>query len=113
MELNSRLTPDGRVAILELTGRFDAFVAEAVSNWFFDVIGSGSSQLVANLAKVTFIDSTGLAVLVDGLKRCRQQNGNLHLCNLGQTVRVIFELTRLDAAFEIFSEEQEAVAAYG
>jgi anti-sigma B factor antagonist len=112
MKLESRLTADGRVAILELAGRFDVYEAEVVRSWFFNQFPDGPCQVVANLAGVTFIDSTGLAVLVDGLKRCRQRDGNLHLCRLGKTVRIIFELTRLDTAFAIFSEEAAAISAY-
>lgn len=112
MKLESRLTADGRVAVLKLAGRFDAYEAEVVRDWFFNQLPDGPYRVVANLAEVTFVDSTGLAVLVDGLKRCRQRKGDLHLCSLSETVRVIFELTRLDTAFAIFSEEAAAISAH-
>ncbi len=65
-----------------------------------------------NLAGVQFVDSTALATLVQGMKRCRQLKGDLRLCGLQQPVRMIFELTRLDKAFEIFSGEDEAIQAF-
>ena len=66
---------------------------------------------MVDLSKVTFIDSTGLATLVKGLRRCRQQSGDLVLCGLQQAVRVIFQVTRLDQAFGIFTTDEAAMAA--
>ena len=65
-----------------------------------------------NLENVVFVDSTALATLVQAMKRCRQLDGDLRLSNLKQPVRMIFELTRLDRAFEIFNLEEEAVGAF-
>jgi anti-sigma B factor antagonist len=64
-----------------------------------------------DLEGVTFIDSTALATLVQGLNRCRKLNGDLHLCGLRQQVYMIFELTRLDKAFNIFVDENHAIQA--
>ena len=69
-------------------------------------------QVVVNLAGVNFIDSTGLATLVQGMKHCRQEKGDLRLCGLQQPVRIIFELTRLDKAFEILTDEESAVNSF-
>jgi anti-sigma B factor antagonist len=112
MELRSHLSDDGRVAVLELFGRFDSYTAPAVSDWLLNAPAAATPRLVVNLAGVEFMDSTALATLVQGMKRRRQQGGDLRLSNLQRTVRMIFELTRLDKAFEIFSAEAEAVHAF-
>ena len=101
----------GQVAVIELSGRFDAHQAPAVKAWQ-DAPGA-PANLVVDLSGVTFIDSTALATLVSGMKRCRQLGGDLHLCGLRQSVRIIFELTKLDRAFEIFSDQAEAIGAFG
>ena len=108
MELRSHLSDDGQVAVLELSGRFDSYTAPAATEW----LDRAPAQAVVNLAGVEFMDSTALATLVQGMKRRRQQGGDLRLSNLQRSVRMIFELTRLDKAFEIFSEEAEAVRAF-
>ena len=46
------------------------------------------------------------------MKRARQRDGDLRLCCLQRPVRMIFELTRLDKAFEIFAGEDEAIQAF-
>jgi anti-sigma B factor antagonist len=53
-----------------------------------------------------------MATLVQGMKRCREKEGDLRLSELQQPVRMIFELTRLDRAFEIFNSERDAILAF-
>jgi anti-sigma B factor antagonist len=110
MALNTRSI--GNVAVLELAGRFDAHMTPPVVDWLERTATKSPAQVVVNLANVHFIDSSALAVLVKGMKRCRQQNGDLYLAGLQQPVRIIFELTRLDKAFQIYQHENEAVEGF-
>jgi anti-sigma B factor antagonist len=100
------------MASIKLKGRFDAYEVNPVINWIKQRIDTGQAQLVVNLEGVNFIDSTALSALVQGLKRCREKDGDLLLCCLQQPVRVIFELTRLDKAFEIFATQEEALVSF-
>ena len=111
MEINKKTS--GSVAILLLKGRFDAHEIGPVATWLQSQTDSGISHVVVNLEGVNFIDSTALASLVRGLKHCREKGGDLRLCVLQPAVRVIFELTRLDKAFNIVGTEEEAVASFG
>lgn len=99
------------VDIIELQGRFDAYEVPEIIKWFDD--HPQASCVIMNLRGVNFIDSLGLSTLVKGLKRCRQNGGDLFLCNLQQAVVVIFELTRLNSAFRVFVDEQAALKAFG
>ena len=101
------------VTIVELAGRFDAYTAPPVKQKLADLVSEGQVKVVVSMSSVTFVDSTGLSTLVSGLKRCRQSGGDLKIAELQQPVRIIFELTRLDKAFEIVSEEEAAVASFG
>jgi anti-sigma B factor antagonist len=98
------------VRVLEVEGRFDAHTSKPVQAWLTD--DSPYANAVVNLSGVNFIDSTALAVLVQGMKRCREKGGDLHLCNMQQATRIIFELTRFDKAFDIFADEQAAVMGF-
>lgn len=99
----------GQVTVLDIEGRFDAHVAPKVLDWYKQV---SANNVVVNLAAVNFIDSSALAALAGGMKRCRQRGGDLRLCALQQPVQIIFELTRMQRAFQIFSTEAEAVASF-
>lgn len=103
---------NNNIKILALSGRFDVTNASAVRDWFDEVVEDEPPYLVVNLEEVEFMDSTGLSTLVHGMKRSREHNGDLHLCHLQQSVRIIFELTRLAQWFEIFIGEEEAIAAF-
>lgn len=102
-----------KIAVLEPVSRFDAHEAPAVVEALEDAQKAGFKDAVVNLNQVNFMDSTALAALVQGMKRCRQAGGDLHLCCLQQPVRIIFELTRLDKAFDIYETESEALRALG
>jgi anti-sigma B factor antagonist len=96
------------VAVVRPVGRVDTHTLAALSSW----IDRAPSCVVVDLGAVTFLDSAALAVLVRGMKRCRQQGGDLRLCAPSASVRMIFELTRLDRAFEIFPAEADALRAF-
>lgn len=99
------------VTILELAGSLDISNAHRIRQEMIDVISGESAQIVVNLRDLYFIDSSGLAALVLGLKRAREQQGNLCLCSLQPPVRMILEMTRFDKVFEIFVSEEDAVLA--
>ena len=102
----------GTVKILKLAGRFETHTAPSVRQWFDETTLLKPAYLVVNMENVTFIDSTGLSSLIHGMKRAREMNGDLRLSGLQQSVRMIFELTRLDKVFEIFITEDDAVRSF-
>lgn len=102
----------GPVTIVALSGRFDNHVAPSVAQSLEKATSATPAHVVVNLSDVHFVDSTALATLVQGLKRCRQKDGDLFLCGLQQPVYMIFELTRLDKAFAIFADENHAIRAF-
>ncbi len=110
MEINVRSAEN--VKILELAGRFDTYTADTARQSIEQAMAEEPANIVVNLEKVDFADSTALATLVHGLKRSRELQGDLRLCHLQQSVRMVFELTRLDRFFEIFAREDEAVQAF-
>ncbi len=69
-----------------------------------------SKKVVVCLEKVTYIDSSGLATLVEILKKTRSQGGALGLAGMSEKVKSLFEITKLDKLFSIFSKQDEAIA---
>jgi anti-sigma B factor antagonist len=110
MDLQTRSIEN--VKILSLYGRFDTYNASPARSWIEEATTSMPAYLVVNLENVQFMDSTALSVLVQGMKRSRQLDGDLRLCNVPASIRMILELTRLDKVFEIFPEENQAVQAF-
>ena len=71
-----------------------------------------TKAMVIDLSSVTFIDSTGLGVLLFALKRLNQKDGELKLCNVTKPVRVLFELVRLHQIMEVYNSREEALASF-
>ena len=70
---------------------------------------SPAKKVVVDLEKVTYIDSSGLATLVEMLKRVKGQGGSLGLAGMTEKVRSLFEITKLDKLFTICENQTEAL----
>ena len=66
-------------------------------------------KMVIDFEKVTYIDSSGLATLVEVLKRSKTQGGSLGLAALSDKVKSLFEITKLDKLFSIYQNLRDAV----
>lgn len=71
----------------------------------------GVSRVIVNLGKVNYIDSAGIASLVEGLKVSRDLKRGFALYGLSPTAREVLQLTRLLKVFEVHDTEQEALGA--
>jgi len=100
------------VTVLTIHGRIDTYNVHLLQQQLEHVLLSKSSALVIDLGGVDFMDSSGLAVLVQSMKKCRERGGDLRLSNPQRAVRMILELTRLDRAVEIFPCEADAIASF-
>jgi anti-sigma B factor antagonist len=96
------------VTLLTLSGHFDVNAAPTVEKIFQNIQVDSTPYIIINLSNVNFIDSTGLATLITGEKRCRKQNGCLVLVNIQKTVMIIFEVTNLNKILTILDTQEEA-----
>ena len=69
-----------------------------------------SKKVVVDLEKVGYIDSSGLATLVEILKKTKSQGGSLGLSGMSDKVKSLFEITKLDKLFLVFRSQDEAVS---
>lgn len=95
-------------ALLHIQGRLDAVTAPELKARLKGLIQDGCVQLVLDFGAVPFIDSSGLAALVSGLKMVRESGGALKLARLTQQTRLVFELTLLDRIFEFYDSVEAA-----
>ncbi len=98
-------------SVIELVGEIDVYTSPKVKDAVSGLIDSGIYNIIIDLAQVKYIDSTGLGVLIGGLKRVREHGGSVHLiCNNPQ-IRKIFDITGLVKIFGIFDTEEAALRA--
>jgi anti-sigma B factor antagonist len=97
--------------ILPLEGEIDLHVSPRVSASLGAMIEQKPSRLVVDLSKVTYIDSSGLAVLIEGMQNVEAYGGKFLLAGIQDNVKPIFEIARLDQVFLIFPHVDAALAA--
>jgi anti-sigma B factor antagonist len=83
-----------------------------LKNELLEKIEQEHSNVVFDLSKANFVDSSFLGTLVAGLKKCTMNNGDLKIVGLQDPVRSMFELTRLFKIFDILDTVDEAIKAF-
>jgi anti-sigma B factor antagonist len=99
------------VVVFVLYGEVDLHVAPEVRARLTEAIDAGTSGIVIDLTRVTFLDSMALGVLLGALKLLRARGGELRLVVPSPELRRVFELTLLDEVFTLASTRHEAFAA--
>ena len=101
---------DGKT-IVAVGGEIDVYTAPKLRDKISELVATGAYDLVVDMHEVEFLDSTGLGVLVGGLKKVRAHDGSLQLvCNQDRLLK-IFRITGLAKVFVIHETADEALAA--
>ena len=98
------LDVEGKVTI----GKGDVALREAVQ----EVLNAGATKILVGLGKVTTIDSSGVGELVSALTTVTNRGGKLKLVNLPPKVNDILQITHLITVFEVFENENDAIASF-
>ena len=101
----------GSVNVLPLEGEIDLHISPRVESSLASIIAERPEHIVVDLSGVTFIDSSGLAVLINAMQDVKQYGGKLTLAGINSNIRSIFELARLDQFFLIDPRDDELLAA--
>ena len=109
MTVSSITEQSGRV-VVALTGEIDMENAPQVRRALLDNMKQKRDILV-DLSQVTYIDSSGIASLIEGLQAARKQKNDLVLVSVSQRARRVLELARLDKVFTIHPDLATALAA--
>ena len=98
------------IRVLEPTGILDGTQAEIFRKEVDTALEEGVDILLIDLKDITFVDSSGLGILVVVLKKVRACNKSLYVCSINEQVKMLFELTSMDRVFEVLPD-REAFAA--
>lgn len=107
MDVQTRDEADGRV--IGVTGDIDLYSSPQVREAIMAAVKDKRTPLVVDLDGVTYIDSSGVATLVEGLQMTRGYDGAFRLAGLSKRVREVFELARLEKVFAIFTDVETAL----
>jgi anti-sigma B factor antagonist len=99
--------------IVAVDGEIDVYTAPALRERLNGLISAGRYRLVIDLQGVQFLDSTGLGVLVGGLKRVRSLDGEFSLICSQERILKVFRITGLTSVFSIHDSLDDALSAVG
>ena len=100
----------GAATVVAVGGEIDVYTAPRLRDRITELVAAGRYQLVVDLEDVEFLDSTGLGVLVGGLKKVRAEQGSLRLVCTQDRLLKIFRITGLAKVFEIVESADAALA---
>lgn len=100
------------VSILDINGEIDLYNAPEIKEVINGLISDQKTNVIINLEKVSYIDSSGIGALISSLSNLKKYQGGLKIINVYASVRKVFELTKLTSFFEIYDSEDEALAKF-
>lgn len=101
--------PSGDRSVIEVAGEIDVYTAPKLREQLVEIVDAGQYHIVVDMRGVEFLDSTGLGVLVGGLKRVRQHDGSLRLVCTQERILKIFRITGLTKVFTIHDTLEDAL----
>ncbi len=110
MEIKQRDVED--VTTLDIEGEIDLYNAPEIKDIINQLIEDQKYNVIINLEKVSYIDSSGIGALISSLSNLKKYQGGLKIINVYASVRKVFELTKLTSFFEIYDAESEAFASF-
>ena len=103
----------GTISLIRVDGEVTVETAGELRDVILKEIEDGRIRIVIDLSKTTYIDSTGLGILISSLRKVGKEGGDLKILGpLPAQVRRIFELTRLNRVFEFYDDEREAISSF-
>ena len=106
-------TPEGEVMILNLSGKimggpdYEKFHAEIKT-----LIKEGYVDILLNMSKVTWINSTGLGILVSAFHTLKKNDGVMKICDVSARIDNILNVTQLKLVFDTFESQTDALASF-
>ena len=101
------------VVILELSGKLMGGPdADALSETLKTLIHEGVKNVIINLEKVKWVNSTGLGILISGYSTMKKNGGELKLLKVSHRIENIFIVSKLYTVFESFNDKDEAVQSF-
>lgn len=111
--MNIQKSPHGEIMILNLSGKimggpdYERFHSEIKT-----LIKEGYVDILLNMSKVTWINSTGLGILVSAFHTLKKNGGVMKICEVSPRIDNILNVTQLKLVFETYEKQQDALATF-
>jgi anti-sigma B factor antagonist len=95
--------------ICKAEGEININTSPELRKAFDNFINNKATKILMDFGQVSYIDSSGLATMIELLQRLKKVGGKFRICNMNQKVKNIFEVTKLHKLFDIFDKEDTAL----
>lgn len=102
---------DNNAVVLELEGEIDIYSSSDVKDTIINQIDSGAKNIIIDLDKVYYIDSSGIGAFISSLAAIKKINGKMFIIRVTDAVKKVFELTKLTNFFKMYKDEESAIKA--
>jgi anti-sigma B factor antagonist len=103
----------GAVTVVHLDGNLMGGPdATALNGKLHELIDGGKNQVVIDLAKVEFMNSSGLGLLIGGASLMKKTGGGLKLAGVSEKILALIKIARLGPVFDTFATVQDAVTSF-
>ena len=109
MSLDIQVEQMGDSAVISVRGEVDLYSSPALRQEIKKQVKKKPDVLVVELSRVEYMDSSGVATLVEGLKNIGKKGGRLKLAGLTDPVRQVFKFAHLDKVFDIYPDLDKAL----
>ncbi|MDD3643525.1 MAG: STAS domain-containing protein [Candidatus Krumholzibacteria bacterium] len=103
----------GNVTLIDLSGKLmGGCDADVFRDLIHELLEKGRRQVIVNLSEITWVNSTGVGILITGYTTLRKNKGDLRLLNVSKKIQSVLYVTKLNLIFECFEDERAAVASF-
>lgn len=110
MKIDTRISHD--VVIFDINGEIDLYNSSNIKDKLRDYLEKSYKKVIINLDRVTYIDSSGIGSLISSQSTLKKINGALRIINIHDSVKRVFELTKLTSFFKIYEDEESAMNSF-
>ncbi len=97
------------VPVVALSGDVDSFTSKQLQKAIVELVQTGKLQMIINVAKVHYIDSSGLGTLIGGLRRVNAQNGRIAVAGPNSKIQKVLNITGLSKLITLYDSDDAAV----
>jgi len=102
----------GDILVCSINGEINMNNSPELRKLFDKCINDEEKKIVIDFSNVGYIDSSGLATLIEMLQRLNKYQGRLRLCNMSEKIKSIFQITKLEKLFDICATQEEALKGF-
>jgi anti-sigma B factor antagonist len=112
MEFHFSKHLEDRVAVVEIPKYLSADVSEEFKDFLYEIVEKGNHQIVIDLSRAEYVDSSGLGAIVSRLAYCRSLKGDIRLAAPSEFMSSLLKITHLDQVLKVYSDTDAAISSF-